>query len=190
VAELLALAFAEDPILGWLLPDASNTLAARRRLFDQAVRIFARNGLIEMTEDGRSAAVWGSPHRERPSRLVQVVDKLRGAAAALLAGGTTARRGGRLNDMMRAHHPRRPHWYLSAIGTHPDARGQGGASRLLAARLEVCDQEGLEAYLESSNPNNLPLYERHGFEILRQITVDDSPPLWLMTRSPHRPRFD
>lgn len=189
-AALLADAFEEDPVLAWLLPDARNTKAARRRLFDQSVRIFMRDGLVEMTEDGHSAAVWGRPHPQKRSRLIRAIDTARGALASLVAAGSAANRATKLYETLRAHHPQEPHWYLAAIGTLRDGRGQGGASKLLAARLEVCDGEGVEAYLESSSPNNLPLYERHGFEILRQINVGNSPPLWLMTRPPHRPRFD
>jgi len=190
VVDLLATAFADDPILAWVLPGGRNTLDARRRLFAQAVRTFLRDGLVEMTDDRLSAAVWASPHAARRSRLSRAINRTRGAIATLLAAGTAATRSTRLYEMMHAHHPREKHWYLVAIGTHPDGRGRGGASKLLAHRLEVCDREGLEAYLESSNPNNLPLYERHGFEIVRTVSLGDSPPLWLMTRPPHRPRFD
>ena len=190
VADLLAAAFAEDPLMDWLLPGRRNSSSARRRLFAQAVRIFSRDGLIEMSDDRRSAAIWASPHRAQQGRLVRPLDQLRGAFATLLAAGSAANRSIRLYEVMRTHRPSRPHWYLSAIGTDPSARRRGAASALLASRLAECDAEGAEAYLESSNSRNLPLYERHGFEILRQITVDDSPPLWLMLRAPHRLRFD
>jgi len=173
-----------------VLPDGRNTLGGRRRLFGQAVRMFLQDGLVEMTEDRLSAAVWGSPHAAKRGRLSRAITNTRGAFATLLAAGTAATRSTRLFEMLRAHHPSETHWYLAAIGTHPDGRGRGGASKLLAHRLEVCDREGLEAYLESSNSNNLPLYERHGFEIVRTLSLGDSPSLWLMTRPPHRPRFD
>ena len=32
------------------------------------------------------------------------------------------------------------------------------------------------AYLESSNPKNMSLYERHGFESMGRIQIGDSPP--------------
>jgi GNAT superfamily N-acetyltransferase len=190
VAELLATAFAEDPILCWLLGDR-NAQEARRKLFEQTLHIFMRDGLVEITEDGGSAAVWGLPHPVKRNRILRAIDAARMALVTLVAtGGATSNRAVRLAETLRSHHPQGPHFYLAAIGTLPEARGKGGASGLLATRLEVCDREGVEAYLESSSANNLPLYERHGFEILRQINVGDSPPLWLMTRPPHRPRFE
>lgn len=190
VAELLTLAFAEDPILAWVLPDGRNTTAARRRLFRHTLRLFMRDGLVEMTEGKEAAAVWGSPERARPSRATRASDMLRGFVAVLGAAGAAVGRSNRLYAAMREHHLRDAHWYLCAIGTHPEARGRGAASSLLEERLAVCDRDGLPAYLESSNASNLPLYERHGFEIIRQITVEDSPPLWLMVRSPQRRHWD
>jgi ribosomal protein S18 acetylase RimI-like enzyme len=50
--------------------------------------------------------------------------------------------------------------------------------------LSRCDAEGLPAYLESSNPRNIPLYQRHGFEILGKIQVGSSPPVVPMLRAP------
>ena len=185
-AAVLAVAFAEDPILSWMLSEGRNTAKARRLLFGEAVRLGLRNGVIEMSDDRQSAALWERPERRAASGLGSILDPVRGALVALRAAGSNAPRLARLQDVIHAHRPQRPHWYLSAIGTAPEGRGRGGASSLLAARLAECDAQGEEAYLESSSPNNLPLYERHGFEILRQISVDDSPPLWLMLRPSHR----
>jgi hypothetical protein len=40
------------------------------------------------------------------------------------------------------------------------------------------------AYLESTNPKNIPLYERHGFEVLGTIQVGTSPAVCPMLRRP------
>ena len=52
--------------------------------------------------------------------------------------------------------------------------------------LRRCDDDGLIAYLESSNPRNLSLYERHGFEIMGQIQAGTSPTLYPMVREARR----
>ena len=89
--------------------------------------------------------------------------------------------------MMLNGRPAEPHWYLAAIGTRPEARGRGAASALLAKHLAECDADGLPVYLESSNAANLPLYERHGFEVLQKTTFEGSPPIWLMSRQARKP---
>ena len=50
--------------------------------------------------------------------------------------------------------------------------------------LAACDRDGTCAYLESTNPRNIPLYQRHGFELLGTIQVGMSPPIFPMLREP------
>ncbi len=184
LASLLAAAFAEDPIQKWMLPGSRNSFPRRRRLFLQAARLYLRDGLATRTAGGEGAALWGRPLAPRPTGLTRVADDARGLLASLLSVGPRLGRMVRLYDTMLAARPREPHWYLAAIGTHPNHRQKGAASSLLRERLAECDRAGTLAYLESSNPANLPLYERHGFEVIREVTVADSPPLWLMSRPP------
>ncbi len=90
---------------------------------------------------------------------------------------------------MGSYHPSEPHWYLPLIGVDPTREAKGYGSALLKHALAQCDDEKQLAYLESSKPSNLPLYERHGFEILGTIQVRSSPPIWPMARRPQaRPR--
>lgn len=76
---------------------------------------------------------------------------------------------------------------VAAAGDHADpaAQGHGLGGALLASRLERCDAEGLPAYLESSNPVNVPLYERFGFTVTHEPAMPGScPPIHLMWRDP------
>jgi GNAT superfamily N-acetyltransferase len=76
-------------------------------------------------------------------------------------------------DAFDAAHPHgEPHYYLSLLGTDPAHYGHGYGLGLLADNLRIIDGEGMPAYLESSNPANVPLYERYGF---RQIGAFDLP---------------
>jgi ribosomal protein S18 acetylase RimI-like enzyme len=86
---------------------------------------------------------------------------------------------------MEKVHPHEPHMYLPAVGIAPEWQGRGFGAALLRPVLERCDRQRLPAYLESSNPRNLVLYERHGFETIEELSVaKDAPPLWRMWRSP------
>ncbi|HRD29223.1 MAG TPA: GNAT family N-acetyltransferase, partial [Caulobacter sp.] len=89
---------------------------------------------------------------------------------------------GELGELMRQFHPKEPHWYLSMIGVDPSRQGQGLGAALLKAGLARCDADGLPAYLESSSPKNVPLYERHGFEVIGLIKPGDHPGLIPMYR--------
>jgi hypothetical protein len=54
----------------------------------------------------------------------------------------------------------------------------------MAYALARCDSDHAPAYLESSNPRNIPFYRRHGFELLGAIQVGSSPALVPMLRRP------
>ena len=78
-----------------------------------------------------------------------------------------------------------PHYYLQSVGARQTAQGQGVGSALLKQVTPLCDRDGVPAYLESSSERNVPLYERHGFEVFHAEPVGDGgPTMWFMLRSP------
>ena len=85
----------------------------------------------------------------------------------------------------------RPHWYLAIVGVDPDRQGQGLGTKILRPVLEQADREQREAYLECSNPVNIPFYEKLGFEIRETRPCSDwnkeSPVLYYMIRPPQTP---
>ncbi|SBV34927.1 Putative acetyltransferase (fragment) [uncultured Sphingopyxis sp.] len=52
----------------------------------------------------------------------------------------------------------------------------------MEAAIAVIDADGRPAYLESSNPRNIPLYRRFGFESIGEIRTRTSPVLTPMLR--------
>lgn len=55
----------------------------------------------------------------------------------------------------------------------------------MRSRLDRCDAEHAPVYLESSNPANVPYYERFGFEATGEIPLPDGGPvMWPMWRAP------
>jgi GNAT superfamily N-acetyltransferase len=87
-------------------------------------------------------------------------------------------------DQMSRYHPSEPNWYLPILGVDPSRHGKGFGSALLHHTLVQCDRENELAYLESSNPKNIPLYERHGFKLLGKIQAGTSPTIFPMLRKP------
>ena len=74
-------------------------------------------------------------------------------------------------------HPKEPHYYLEVLGTRKDRQSKGIGSAVINAVLERCDEEGVPAYLESSNPRNIPFYARHGFEVREEVSVGKNGPV-------------
>ena len=79
-------------------------------------------------------------------------------------------------EQMATQHPTEPHWYLAVIGSDPLVRGKGFGQLLMRSRLDRCDAEHAPAYLESSNPVNVPYYERFGFEVTGELKLPGGGP--------------
>ncbi|WP_354699094.1 hypothetical protein DSM112329_04801 [Paraconexibacter sp. AEG42_29] len=176
IAATLIDAFAEDPVLSWVMPDRARRMRYGRQFFTQLGRRLIPDGLT-FTVDG-GAAVWASPGhwRESPADVVRL-------GLACLPGlwprplSTTLGLAG-----VEAAHPKERHLYLATVGVRRDRQGQGLGTRLMAPGLEQADARGLPCYLESSNPLNVPLYERHGFRVTAEHQLPGGPPIWLMWR--------
>jgi ribosomal protein S18 acetylase RimI-like enzyme len=175
VMDILALAFSTDPAVRYMFPHAATYLASFNRLATAMAGSALAAGTAWVANDGAAAALWLAPgvHAD-------------GEAIGALVGETVSEDRletlGQLGELMGQFHPTEPHWYLSMIGVDPSRQGQGQGSALLKAGLARCDADGLPAYLESSSPKNVPLYERHGFEVIGLIKPGDHPGLIPMYR--------
>jgi ribosomal protein S18 acetylase RimI-like enzyme len=158
---VLGRAFTTDPVFRWIL---SETPRLEQRL-THAFTAFALGATRKPTAhvlvaaEGSAASIWLPPGKWR----APTSEVVRQAPRLLRAYGTRSARALRLLSVVEEQHPTEPHWYLEAIGTVPEARGQGIGPTVMAPVLARCDEAGLPAYLESSNPQNIPFYERHGF---------------------------
>ncbi|MCC6418574.1 MAG: GNAT family N-acetyltransferase [Gemmataceae bacterium] len=172
---VLALAFSADPVNRWVWPHPDQYLAG----FPAFARAFGgasfQHGTAHCAEEGVGAALWLPPGAQTDEDAV--VEVLRATAPEEHLDDLME-----VLDRMSGYHPAGPHWYLPLIGVDPAHRGRGVGSRLLQHALNVCDQDGTPAYLESSNRANIPLYERHGFEVVGTIRVGTCPPLFPMVR--------
>ena len=177
ITDTLIDAFATDPVQLWIFGTEARCRRYGRAFFAMHARRLTARGLAWHTDGG--ASVWApeGQWRESPADTARVVG--RGFVGALPHPIRALR--GLLS--LEHHHPREPHVYLAAIGVRPGSQGQGLGSALLKPGLAYADARGLPCYLESSNERNVPLYERHGFEVRALHHMPGGgPPMWLMWR--------
>jgi len=179
VFDILTSAFSDDPVTRWTWPEASvfhATFPGFSKAFGGAA--FDHGSAHRVGRVG--AALWLPPgvHPDE-AELGRILDMTMPAALKADAARNV--------EQMARHHPPEPHWYLPLIGVVPAHRGKGVGGALLSHALAACDRDGTLAYLESTNPRNITLYERHGFERLASIQSGSSPALVPMLRKP-RPR--
>ena len=87
-------------------------------------------------------------------------------------------------EKMDEWHPEERHWYLPMIGVEPNSQGRGLGGALMRHAIARSDEDEALAYLESSNPRNISLYERHGFEVMGKIQIGAGPLVTPMLRRP------
>jgi GNAT superfamily N-acetyltransferase len=173
VVSILVGAFYDDPTWSWAFPDPSLRAEQHRRLWALFVDGAIRFPWVWLTEGNTATSVWIPPNETEFSDEQE---------AALEAGivemlGEKSPRALHLLKMFDQAHPRGvPHFFLSLLATSTGHRGHGYGLRLLAENLRQIDETGMPSYLEASNPANVPLYMRHGFEVLDSFTVPEGGP--------------
>ena len=180
LSETLADAFANDPILQWLIPSRLRGSVRRRRLFEVELKHYAFPiGRVSTTDDCRGASLELAPDNwKMPAMPVSA------AVGLLRAFGVRLASAGRTQAFFERHHLEEPHYYVRYVGVAQRFQGQGMGTALLRPTLERCDREGLPAYLEASSARSAALYERLGFAHLGELRCPDGPPYWPMRRPP------
>jgi len=170
-------AFSGDPLVRWIWPDARAYLAHMPALIAAFAGAAFSHGTAYGTPDRAGAALWLPPGVEPDHEAMGALVGSSAAAAVLadLPG---------VGEQMGLYHPAEPHWYLPLIGVDPARQGAGYGSALMKHVTREFDHTGALAYLESTNPRNISLYERHGFEALGRIQVGSSPSIVPMLRRP------
>ena len=183
IARLLAASFARDPVFEWLARAGAKRPMALQRFFYWVLRErMIPSGETWITPDGMAAVAWIAPYAE--ARPTTFLDEARLLPVILgLTGLTRFARGAAMAAAMDEAHPKEPFFYLAFIGVAPRFQGSGLGSALLEESIARVDAAGAPAFLENSNPRNIPLYERFGFRVEREVIARrGAPPLFAMWR--------
>jgi GNAT superfamily N-acetyltransferase len=179
VVRLLDTAFQDDPVSGWVFPEAEHRREKHPALMAAFTDIVLAEGRIDVTEDGTACALWLSvpaghqDDEDGPAQVRAAVDPENERVEVI----------GRLTAGL--HPADRAHEYLWMIGVAPGRQGEGLGTALITAVLDRCDREGLPAYLEASSARSRSLYERLGYALLdRPLDLPDGPQMWPMWREP------
>ena len=186
-AVVLAEAFQEDPVWNAVLGSAGQ--AQRAYAFETPVRYCLRYGEVYAPSahlEGVAAWVPGALAQMTFWRVLRSGAVWPGLRLGM-SGIDAARRMPAIfrqievdrEDNMRGT----SYIYLQVIGVAPQHQGQGFGGKMLRALIEKSAQAGLPLYLETETERNVSMYERFGFQVLKQITLPVIHlPMWEMTR--------
>jgi ribosomal protein S18 acetylase RimI-like enzyme len=174
---VIRLAFSADPATRWTWPDPNQYLTH----FPSFVKVLGGKAFghesAYLIDGYAGAALWLPPEVHPDDDALISLLQSTGSAQVQKDGAAVF-------EQMASYHPSEPHWYLPFIGVDPFHQGKGYGAALMQHALIPCDRDHTLAYLDSSNPKNIPLYERYGFKLLGTIQVGSSPPIFPMLRTP------
>jgi GNAT superfamily N-acetyltransferase len=187
--EVFAGSHADYPSFRHLFPDPARRARALRLFFTGTVRDALAFGAVDgaVAPDGRllGVAVWLPPGAfpwsgRRKARLTPTMLAVMAVAPGSFLGFA------RLGANAERLHPRDRHWNLEAMGVAPSAQGRGVGSRLIRPGLARADAEGLACYLTTARGENVPFYQRFGFQVEADALplVPGGPTHWGMRRPP------
>jgi ribosomal protein S18 acetylase RimI-like enzyme len=172
----LVTAFASDPFIRWMFPRADQYIEAFPRVLQYFAGAAFGNQSAYRSVNFGGAALWlppgVSPDEEGLGQVLveHVNEDMQEQVFSVM-------------EQVGGGHPEAPHWYLPAMGVDPIYQRSGVGSSVLDHSLRRCNQTCELAYLESTNPANIPFYQRHGFEVVGEIQIDGSPVLTRMLRT-------
>jgi GNAT superfamily N-acetyltransferase len=170
-------AFISDPFVRFIWPSPHQYLRSSPLFLREFAGESFERGSAYVSADFCGAALWlppaVHPNAEALEKIVRDTTKPEHLDDVLLTF-----------QQMEQSHPEEPHWYLPVIGVDPSAQGRGLGESLMRHAVARCHEEEALAYLESTNPRNISLYERHGFEVLGEIRMGACPVVTPMLRRP------
>ena len=140
--DVVVLAFSADPAARWTWPDPQQYLTHFPPLVEAFGGKAFAHGSAYYVDGYAGAALW-LPPGVQPDEDALSEQKLKDVFAAF--------------EQMGRYHPSEPHWYLPLFGVDPFHQGKGYGAALMQHALIPCDRDHTLAYLESTNPKNIPL---------------------------------
>jgi GNAT superfamily N-acetyltransferase len=104
----------------------------------------------------------------------------------VLAGPAPLVRSLGAQRVIEAAHPAYEHFLVWMFAVSPSRQRGGLGRRLMGEALAQADSDEVPAYLWTGNPDNVPYYRSHGFEVMSEARIPGGVPNWFMERPPRR----
>ncbi len=156
--------------------------AALTRMFEALLRQYISKGeILGAFSSGTLIGVCGMVEPERCQ--LTTTEKLRLLPAIVAGSGL----GGTVRVLSwtvawSGQDPKEAHWHLGPVAIERHLQGKGVGTELLREFCSRMDASRSMAYLETDKRENVPFYERFGFQVAAEQQVLGVPN-WFMTRS-------
>jgi GNAT superfamily N-acetyltransferase len=180
LSALLGRAFVVEPMMRWPLGVHGDLEERFVRCFEYFLERVIAAGTVWEAGHALGATAWIAPGE---------MDVWRDAQITETRMHELTEDGGRRYDAFWAwvdsRVPDEPLWFLDSVGVVSHARGRGIGGALIRYGLERARADGVDAFLETGNSRNVPVYEHLGFRVVEAAdSPDGGPRIWFMRWSP------
>lgn len=166
-AKVLERAFYTDPMLNFIYADTINKPGKLNWFFRVTFRLAALYGdcLSTVEKDG---VLMMLPPDQQEITIGKLIKSGFLAAPFKMSWASFSRSMALMDFVEKEHKAAAPadHYYIMTVGVLPERQGRGIGKKLMARALEIVDANNMPCYLETQNKNNVPIYQKSGFEVV------------------------
>ncbi len=164
--DVLAEAFTDNKSVNYAIKQDSKRVKRIHFLIQYALNICLEFGEVWQSDDRKGYALMLFPDQKRITFRSILWDI---QLATLATGLTKVPKVLDREARIRSKHPATPFCHLWFLGVAEKSQGQGIGSALLTELIEHCQSLQRPIYLETSTLQNLPWYEKFGFQVYDQL---------------------
>ncbi len=182
ISRVLANAFSEDPIIKAMNLESKEI----NWMYEIPIRSGLRYGNVFATSENLEGIIAFCPGKYANMKMWNIIrsGSIIPALKLIRKYGKTMQRMGKILKEDKKNLNIGPYLYLFVIGVSQEYQGKGFGGKMLRALIEKSENEGKSIYLETETEENVSLYRKFGFEILKKITHPDlNLPMWEMVRN-------
>jgi GNAT superfamily N-acetyltransferase len=166
--EILTSAFTDNKSVNYIVRQDNRKMTRIKALMAYSFDMCMEFGDVFLNENGEACALILYPHLKNFSFYALWLDiKLIFQAITISGISKTLKR----ESQIKAIQPKEPMAYLWFIGVNYLFQHEGTGSKLLKEVIDYANKLELSVYLETSTTENLPWYNRFGFQIYSELEL-------------------
>ena len=187
-SKVLADAFQRDPVWNKIYEGESDIEKRFRALFEGGVRYCLKYGQVYAPSEDLEGVIGLVPGEYADTTWWRAM-RSGTMSVGMRMGLNTAKKVRTvfkpITEDRHEHMAGHTFLYLLVLGVATEMQGKGFGRKLIGAAIEKSEREGLLLYLETSEEENIKMYEHFGFRLLKKITLPIVDlPMWEMVREP------
>ncbi|RYE14176.1 MAG: GNAT family N-acetyltransferase [Sphingobacteriaceae bacterium] len=166
VVAILSDSFDENQSVNYIVTQDDQRKVRIKALMDYSFEMCYRFGTVYLSDDGKACALILYPNQKKVSFQSLWLDvKLVFNAIGLSRAIKAIRR----ESAIKGNYPKEPIYYLWFLGVSSADQNNGLGTRLLNEIINDSERQKKPVYLETSTLQNIPWYQKNGFEIYKEL---------------------